>query len=287
MEESVKLNISCLEKYEEVYITEEDGRIVGTKIIFGPTRKFRFRLYGSANYSNGILTKDWDIYYKLDCISGDNYSHDWKLYNGNEVEYSGYTGEYELTAKIVNPVTGAVYDTVFYTIVLESKSPVISVTLPPDAINGKPISFCEVPVEITDNGRIAKAEYIWSESTAFPTEWPNYTPLDDVQWNIYVGKEIIPQEGITYKDGWGSYTFEDNGTFVFDVQDKYGKKLKDYFPEEQITASVTWIDKTPPACTLTYSNTEITRDPVTVTINCPDGVRVIPCMAGVRRSRRR
>lgn len=97
----------------------------------------------------------------------------------------------------------------------------------------------------------------------------------DVTATIYVGSEIKPKEGVTYQDGWVSYTFKNNGSFAFDVEGLHGEKLSDSAELSSITANVTWINKTPPNCTLSYSTLELTKEPVNVTITCPSGVKVI------------
>ncbi len=176
----IKLKLSCIENYEKVEITDDSGIFLGYEKIFGPTRDFKFRLYGYSDYSNGIMTSYGDIYYKLDHKNGDNYSHDWKLYDGKEAVYSGHTGEYQFTAKIVNPATGSTMDEISYTLKMDNSAPVVNVTIPEDVLNGKPIKYCNVPVEIIDDGRIAKAGYYWSD--LFPD-------IEDDKWNVFLERD--------------------------------------------------------------------------------------------------
>lgn len=59
--------------------------------------------------------------------------------------------------------------------------------------------------------------------------------------------------------GKTTYTFSKNGTFDFQIQDEAGNT-------NTITATVGWIDKTPPTAQIEYSTVKKTKNPVTATI---------------------
>ncbi len=113
-----------------------------------------------------------------------------------------------------------------------------------------------------------------------------YTPAAPTKGNVkawlFVGEKMRPDgDGYTYQNGWVSYTFENNGTHTFDVTDLAGNKIGDFTDINQdglgawnITAKVDWIDKDLPDCTITYSKTGPTNQPVDATIHCPPGVTV-------------
>jgi len=90
---------------------------------------------------------------------------------------------------------------------------------------------------------------------------------------LWVGEEVDPNygDGASYRNGWVSYTFENNDVHVFDVKDLLGNKLSDHFPEEERTAEVSWIIAEKPDCEIVYDNTEITNRPVTAEIILPEG----------------
>lgn len=64
---------------------------------------------------------------------------------------------------------------------------------------------------------------------------------------------------ILNNEGKNTYTFTENGEFTFEYTDENGF-------EGSKTAKVDWIDKIGPKCEVTYSTSEYTQDPVTVTI---------------------
>ena len=80
------------------------------------------------------------------------------------------------------------------------------------------------------------------------------------------------EDGASYRNGWVSYTFENNDVHVFDVKDLLGNKLSDSFPEAaERTAEVSWIIAEKPDCEIIYDNTEITNKSVTAEIILPEG----------------
>ena len=75
---------------------------------------------------------------------------------------------------------------------------------------------------------------------------------------------LVPSEGETYtilnNKGSSEYTFTENGTFFFEIQDKAGNQSK-------IAAHVDYIDKAKDDVKPTYSTQGITSEPVTVTLS--------------------
>ncbi|MDE6292765.1 MAG: NPCBM/NEW2 domain-containing protein, partial [Bacilli bacterium] len=69
--------------------------------------------------------------------------------------------------------------------------------------------------------------------------------------------------------GKNNYTFSKNGTYNFQIQDEAGNT-------NTITATVGWIDKTPPTAQIQYSTVKKTKNPVTATIkNFSEEVSII------------
>ncbi len=96
----------------------------------------------------------------------------------------------------------------------------------------------------------------------------NGTPRADVNYNIInptnqsVTAELInPIRPITVtnNDGKTTYTFTENGSFTFEFEDADGNK-------GTATATVDWIDKTPPTANVTFSTTELTNEEVVATL---------------------
>lgn len=71
-------------------------------------------------------------------------------------------------------------------------------------------------------------------------------------------KEIV----ILNNDGNRSYTFTDNGTFIFIIQDQAGNVV-------ELIAKVDWINRTLPTAEIEYSTTENTKDAVIATLKNP------------------
>lgn len=65
---------------------------------------------------------------------------------------------------------------------------------------------------------------------------------------------------VTNNSGRKTFTFTENGSFTFEFKDANGAVGR-------TTATVDWIDKTPPTATATYSETDKTKNNVTVTLS--------------------
>jgi Flp pilus assembly protein TadG len=73
---------------------------------------------------------------------------------------------------------------------------------------------------------------------------------------------------VTNNGGSTNYTFTGNGSFTFEFVDSYGNTGSE-------TANVTWIDKTAPSCSVTYSTTGNTNQDVTAMLTgCSEAVTV-------------
>lgn len=73
---------------------------------------------------------------------------------------------------------------------------------------------------------------------------------------------------IDNNNGSNSYTFIQNGTFTFDFTDEYGISRSK-------TVKVDWIDKTLPTAQVSYSTTQNTLNPVTVTLTPSEKITIL------------
>ena len=110
-----------------------------------------------------------------------------------------------------------------------------------------------------------------AEKTTFSVAEPlkatiTYSPNQKTKENV-IATITFNRSGarILNNEGNNTYTFETNGEFTFIYQDEYG------FEGEE-TASVNWIDKEGPKATVKYSNEQITKDDVEVTISTDEKV---------------
>ncbi len=94
-------------------------------------------------------------------------------------------------------------------------------------------------------------------------------PTAEISYNITnkTNKDVIAELvdenrpiTVTNNDGSKKHTFTENGEFTFEFVDDNGNKGTS-------TASVDWIDKTPPQADVTYSTTEITNEDVVATLS--------------------
>ena len=93
-----------------------------------------------------------------------------------------------------------------------------------------------------------------------PTATVSYDATDKTNGEVIATLGNVSEEiEITNNDGKDTYTFTENGTFTFEFVDKAGNK-------GTATAEVTWIDKTLPVATITYSTESETTEPVIATI---------------------
>lgn len=103
------------------------------------------------------------------------------------------------------------------------------------------------------------------------------TPHAEINYNIIsatnknvVAELINPTRHITVtnNDGKSSYTFTENGTFTFEFVDDDGHP-------GSTTATVNWIDKTPPQATVTFSTTQLTNGEVVATLTFDKPVTIL------------
>jgi len=87
-----------------------------------------------------------------------------------------------------------------------------------------------------------------------------YTPNSMTNQDVKAVLTLNETGLILNNSGKMEYTFIQNGEFTFEFADIAGNSTT-------MTASVNWIDKTLPAASLKYSNTQMTNKPVTVTLN--------------------
>lgn len=106
---------------------------------------------------------------------------------------------------------------------------------------------------------------------------PNQPTAGEVTAHLYVGKRVKPGsgDGITYRNGWLSYTFPANGEHIFEAEDAAGSRLQLYVGESSRKATVTWIDNSAPAVSIAYNTKQATNKPVTATLQLPPGFTVI------------
>ncbi len=136
--------------------------------------------------------------------------------------------------------------------------------------------------EITITNNNGKATYTFTENGTFTFEFVNAlgnrgTAIAKVDWidkeapNARISYNIIEatnqsviatisfdKENVTVEGG-NTHIFTENGEFTFEFVDKAGNR-------GTATAKVTWIDKTLPVATITYSTTNLTNQDVIATI---------------------
>lgn len=88
--------------------------------------------------------------------------------------------------------------------------------------------------------------------------------------NADVRAIVVANEPITVvgNNGSAGYDFSANGSYTFEVRDRAGNA-------GTVTASVYWIDRTPPVPTLSYSSTAPTKDNVIVTVTAGEPIVVL------------
>lgn len=102
----------------------------------------------------------------------------------------------------------------------------------------------------------------WIDTVA-PTAKVQYSTTKKTNQNV-VATLVEPSEKIKVvnNDGKMEYTFKENGSFTFTIEDEAGNQA-------QIAAAVTWIDKNIPTASIQYSTTTETENPVTATLVNP------------------
>ena len=159
------------------------------------------------------------------------------------------------------------------------------------------ITFAEEDVTITNNG--GKNTYTFEINGEFEFEFVDKvgnkgTAIAEVGWidkreikatisydrNDITNQDVtatitFDKENVTIlnNDGKNTYTFTENGSFEFDFIGPAGNTGK-------AVAEVTWIDKTPPAATVTYDIHDITNQDVTATVTFDEGGVTIVDEAG-------
>ncbi len=101
----------------------------------------------------------------------------------------------------------------------------------------------------------------WIDKDA-PTADIVYSKTELTNRDVTVSLENFSEEGVTIKnnDGQATYTFTENGEFVFILVDKAGN-------ETNITTKVDWIDKEAPTATISYNHEDKTNQNVIATLN--------------------
>lgn len=103
------------------------------------------------------------------------------------------------------------------------------------------------------------------------------TPYAEVNYNIIkktnqsVTAELINPTrkiNVTNNGGKTSYTFTENGSFTFEFEDGQGHK-------GSTTATVDWIDKTPPEANVTFSTTQPTNEDVVAALTFTKPVTIL------------
>ncbi len=114
-------------------------------------------------------------------------------------------------------------------------------------------------IDKVGNKGTATAKVDWIDRTA-PKGSISYNIIkptsQGVVASINFDKENVK---ITNNDGKNTHTFTENGEFTFEFIDAAGNK-------GTTTAKVTWIDRTLPVATITYSSTDLTNKDVVATI---------------------
>ncbi|MCQ1530301.1 DUF5011 domain-containing protein [Lutispora saccharofermentans] len=126
----------------------------------------------------------------------------------------------------------------------------------------------EVAVVDTAGNETVKAFDVNYIDRKKPTAEIAYTPLTGTNGDVKAVLIMNEPGRILTNSGKTEYIFTQNGEFVFEFEDYAGNKGSK-------TAAVTWIDKTPPAVSLEYSNGEMTNKPVEVILRAEEGSVII------------
>ncbi|WP_217593930.1 DUF5011 domain-containing protein [Cohnella sp. GbtcB17] len=179
----------------------------------------------------------------------------------------------DVPVKILNwdGIDPAVADT-SHTLAIKDATPLgapLSIQLQPEGGEASAIQVSIGQIDRTGFAHLAGGGPI-IYSTSQPT-------AGEVTAYLYVGKKVKPGvgDGITYRNGWVSYTFAANGEHVFEVEDLAGNALRGYVNEDNRKAAVTWIDSTAPAVSVSYGTTALTNKPVAASLELPSGFTVI------------
>jgi hypothetical protein len=151
--------------------------------------------------------------------------------------------------------------TIAYSDTAPSQGPVAATLTPSDgpeqthefALNGT-LTFHFSDAAVNSSSAVATVTNI---DVTPPTAQVTYAPA--TLTNTDVIATLTPSEGPIQ-----THTFTANATHVFTFADALGNA-------DSATATVTWIDKTPPTATIAYSDTAPTQGPVTATLTPSDG----------------
>lgn len=116
----------------------------------------------------------------------------------------------------------------------------------------------------------AKAEVTWIDKSVPEVELV-YTETNPTNKNVTVEIKAKNEGDLFYvlnNTGSKYFTFEENGEFTF----VYTNIVKDEAVAQQVTAQVTWIDKTAPKLSVTYDNLELTAGTVKATFTADEAV---------------
>ena len=201
-------------------------------------------------------------------------------------ENGGFT--YEFTDEVGN--TGAVTATVDWIDKTPPTATFAYSTMDPTNQNVVASLVPSEPMTITNNG--GNSTYIFIENGSFifdfvdtvgntgtgtatvdwidknpPTATVNYSSTDPT--NSDVVASLVPSEAITVTNngGFTSYTFTENGSFIFEFADPAGNT-------GTTIATVDWIDKTPPTTTVNYSSTSPTNSDVVASLVPSEAITV-------------
>ncbi|MBO9606964.1 MAG: DUF5011 domain-containing protein [Paenibacillaceae bacterium] len=126
-------------------------------------------------------------------------------------------------------------------------------------------------------GHIDKTGFAYLQGSGTVVYTPSQATTGEVTARLYVGKRVKPGsgDGITYRNGWLSYSFPANGSHVFEAEDLAGNPLRLYLNETSRRADVGWIDSSVPNVSIAYSKAALTNQPVTATLQLPGGLTVV------------
>jgi hypothetical protein len=127
-------------------------------------------------------------------------------------------------------------------------------------------SFTFEFTDLANNSGTVKATVSWIDKEA-PIATISYEPGPPMLTNQSVTATIALSDGTITSEGGESHIFNDNGEFIFEFTDAVGNT-------GSIEASVDWIDKDPPAATVSYSTTAPTNQDVTASLIPDESITV-------------
>ena len=118
--------------------------------------------------------------------------------------------------------------------------------------------------DLAGNKNKTKVKVDWIDKTP-STGTITYSTKEFTNQNVIATLKMSEKGKIINNNGKNTYTFKDNGTFEFIIQDLAGN-------ESKIIAKVDWIDKVLPTVNLKYSTKNKTKNPVTVTLESSEKI---------------